>query len=494
MSSFNTKFLKNISKSDWIAYILFAYLLLIMTSYLFSYSVDLEGMEFSFLYHLQVLKKYGTVYTNPDVYPYFICFYPPLYSSFMHKFCSSMHVDVFTDLHRALVWGRLLSLLLLIVNVRLIIKITSLFNKNKTSFIQVALLLMLLFPMHYFSFRPDSLKVTFFIGFIFYFLRYHEQSNSRKDLIKALVAASISIFFKHDVVIYIYFFIGLHWFIFMKKESIIFTIALSFFTIAGLLFFTRLYGDHFIKNLFFYTVQYSSEISINLFIITLNLLKTFPFLIIAYLNFQSKIKSIKFLAICIFIFSLVSNLFLLRAGANLNYTYESIILLVISFFIYLSDKKPLQLKFIFLLLYLLVLNNKFCQPLYLKKENNDAAKKAYLENIESGKILKQLIGKDVVFFTNGKYIIFNGTLNIMYGYDLHLDRFTQVYLNMPIKSTMFRNSSTQQYDKSFKNGFVKYIVVEDNLIAKRQMPTYYPKYTLYQSVGNLLVYIFHTSL
>ena len=348
--------------------------------------------------------------------------------------------------------------------------------------------------MHFFSFRPDSFKVTFFSVFIFYFLRYHVQSKVRKDLLKALVAAIISIFFKHDVVIYIYLFIGLHWLFYMKKDTIIFAIGLSFITFSGFIFFTGLYGDHFIKNLFFYTVQYSSDIRINLFIITVNLLKTLPFLIVAFLNLKSTNRSIKFLAIAGFVFSLVSNLFLLRAGANLNYTYESILLLLIGFIIYISTKQPLQLKFILLLLLLFVLNNKVSQPLYLKEEQSEKTKKAYFENLESGKILKNLIGNDVVFFTNGKYIIFNGTLNIMYGYDLHLERFTQVYMNMPIKSTMFKNASTEEYDEKFRNGFVQYIVVENNPVAINQVKEYYTQYAFLQKAGNLLVYKYQRAL
>jgi hypothetical protein len=124
-------------------------------------------MEFSFLFHLQVLKKYGTVYTNPDSFPYFICFYPPFYAAFMQKFCSIMQVNIFTDMHRALVWGRLISLILLFVNVRFIIKITQLFIQKKTSFIQVSLLLLLLLPMHFFLSGQTVLKLFFLPDFYF---------------------------------------------------------------------------------------------------------------------------------------------------------------------------------------------------------------------------------------------------------------------------------------------------------------------------------------
>ena len=81
MSFLKSKFPANQSMYKWMEYVFFAFILLVFTSYIFSYSIDLEGMEFSFLFHLQVLKKYGTVYTNPDSFPYFICFYPPFYAS-----------------------------------------------------------------------------------------------------------------------------------------------------------------------------------------------------------------------------------------------------------------------------------------------------------------------------------------------------------------------------------------------------------------------------
>jgi hypothetical protein len=170
------------------------------------------------------------------------------------------------------------------------------------------------------------------------------------------------------------------------------------------------------------------------------------------------------------------------------------LVVAIGFIIYISTKQPLQFKFILLLLLLFVLNNKVSQPLYLKEECSEEAKKAYFENLESGKILKNLIGNDVVFFTNGKYIIFNGTLNIMYGYDLHLERFTQVYMNIPIKSTMFKNASTEEYDEKFRNGFVQYIVVENNPIAVNQIEEYYTQYAFLQKAGNLLVYKYNQAL
>jgi hypothetical protein len=145
MSFLKSRILNISFKYKWIEYLLFVYLFLVFLSYIFSYSIDLDGMEFSFLFHLQVLKKYGTVYTNPDSFPYFICFYPPFYAAFMQKFCSIMQVNIFTDMHRALVWGRLISLILLFVNVRFIIKITQLFiqkkNKLYTSFFIAAIVI-----------------------------------------------------------------------------------------------------------------------------------------------------------------------------------------------------------------------------------------------------------------------------------------------------------------------------------------------------------------
>jgi hypothetical protein len=82
----------------------------------------------------------------------------------------------------------------------------------------------------------------------------------------------------------------------------------------------------------------------------------------------------------------------------------------------------------------------------------------------------------------------------MYGYDLHLERFTQVYMNIPIKSTMFKNASTEEYDEKFRNGFVQYIVVENNPVAINQIKEYYTQYAFLQKAGNLLVYKYQQAL
>lgn len=488
MSIKDLKLFKNISIPDCIAYVLFAYFLLIILTYVFSYSMDLEGMEFSFLYHLQVLKKYGTVYTNPDSFPYFICFYPPFYASFMNKFCAAMQVNILTDLHRALIWGRLISFILLFVNTWFIKKTVSLLTENKARFIHIILLLMLLYPMHFFSFRPDSFKVTFFVIFLFFYLKFHHKNNYKRHFLIALAAAAVSVFFKHDVIIYIYLLISLHWLYFRRRSSIFFTGLLSLIIFSGFFLFTKIFGTHFLKNLFFYTIQYSSEIKINFIIIAFNLCKILPLVIIAYKNISSNDKLIKFIAVCSLVFAVISNLALLRAGANLNYTYEAVILLIINLAINTSKQVQKKYPFVLLCVYLLILNNKMLYPAYFKHESNEAARMQYLQNIKTSKKVQAIIGNDIVFFTNGKYIVYNGNTNLIYGYDLHLDRFTEVYMNIPVKSTLFTNTAGKEYDELFKNGFVRYLVIDNNDVSKKQIGQYYQNFSLFTPVDNLLIY------
>ena len=79
----------------------------------------------------------------------------------MNKICEIIQADVFTDIHRILVWGRTISLFLLFWNTWIIGKTAQLIAGKRAKFHYIVLLLILLLPMHFFSFRPDSLKVSF---------------------------------------------------------------------------------------------------------------------------------------------------------------------------------------------------------------------------------------------------------------------------------------------------------------------------------------------
>ena len=64
-----------------------------------------------------------------------------------------------------------------------------------------------------------------------------------------------------------------------------------------------------------------------------------PLLIITLLNIGSDNKHIKFAGLLSVSFFIISSIFLLRAGSNFNYTYESVILLIINLGIYLNEKQ-----------------------------------------------------------------------------------------------------------------------------------------------------------
>ena len=77
----------------------------------------------------------------------------------------------------------------------------------------------------------------------------------------------------------------------------------------------------------------------------------------------------------------------------------------------------------------------------------------------------------------------------IYGYDIHFDRFSDLYLPIKIKPK-FIFMDIQDYDQWFKNGSVKYIIIENVEKAKKQIPLYYNNYKLFKLIGHSIIYKF----
>lgn len=486
--------LKLLTYTDWACVLLILYILKIVFSYISSYSTDIQGIEFAFLHNIQLLKKNHPLYSNPDNYPFYLIFYPPLYTLFINRLTDAFKINPFVSIHELLVSMRVFSLIFTMLNGWIMLRILKLLSVRSTKKILLYLLFLLTLTLHIFAARPDSFKLFFFLLFLIKAIRYTFIKQKKSTLLAATIYAILCIYIKHDAIIYILSYWFIYFLYFKKKDAIIAVSLLFFFILWGLSICNSHFGADFFRNIFYYNIQYSSDIRVNLIFILINVIRFTPLLYITRLNLKSENSTYKFLASLTFIYFLFSNLTMLRPGANLNYTNESAVLLIINLGIYLHENaKNWKLKYEAVLIILLTLCCPYVKlnPDIFNKTKSAEEKTVYMSNLKNGDSLTQIIGTDTVFFTNPKYTIFNAKLNLLYGYDIHFDRYSELYFGVTIKPDIYSGKVSKEYDRYFTNGTVKYIVAEDVPKATAQMTKYYPLYLYYQKTGNLIVYKFN---
>lgn len=492
MKLFNKIKLSNYT--HWFYLLLILYVLKIVFLYIASYSTDIQGIEFAFLHNIQLIKKNQVLYSNPDQFPFNLIFYPPLYPYFIERLTEFFKINPFISIHELLVGMRVLSLILTLLSGWMILRILKLLSVYSTKRILLYLLFLLTLTLHIFAARPDSFKLFFFLLFLTKALRYTFTKQKKTTLFAATIYAVVCMYFKHDAVIYFISYWFIYFLYFNKKDAIIALSLLIFFTLLGLSICNSFFGADFFRNIFYYNIQYSSDIRINLVFILINIIRFTPLLYITKLNLKSENSNYKFLAALAFIYFLLSNLTMLRPGANLNYTNESAVLLIINLGIYLHENAiNWKLNYEAALIILLAICCPYVKlnPDILNKTKSAEEKTDYISNLKNGDSLSQIIGTDIVFFTNPKFSIFNTKLHLLYGYDIHLDRFSELYFDIILKPDIYSTEISKRYDRYFKNGSVMYVVAEDTPKARNQMVRYYPQYVYYKKSGNMIVYKFN---
>jgi len=492
MTTFGRKIImsvKQINFFEWLLLLFLSYFILLLVSYVYAYSTDNGGIEFGFLFHVQYAERFKNIYSNPEKYPYFFFLYPPLYPYMQMLLLKFLKVDVFTELHKALVVGRSISLVLFFVDVYIITVIIRLYNRAQKH-LYTALLLLMLLPAHFFTFRPDSIKTTLFLAALYFFLRYDFKLHEKKYLIIGCAAAYTGTFFKHDVAIYVALYFVLFTILFRSKQHLIILTVFTVLIIAGFLMIELIPGTYVFDNLFHYNLQYTTDITLNLLGISFNLLRLLPLLVIAAINAPKEDTFARFTGILGILYTVFSSVAMLRAGADLNYTYESVTLLVINFGICIPNINTLKSKVAFsvLLCYLLLYNHHLTDSSIFKNETKKEQLLAYNRKLQVGIEVHKITGNDVLFLTNGSMMIFHSKCNLMHGYDFHMERFTQLYLHRDIKSKIIQSASVAQYDSLYTNGFVKYILVENVPDAIGQVGKFYKNYYIYRQIDNYLLY------
>lgn len=481
---------------------LLLFLLFIRVVYIFTYDPDLEGVEFAMLHLIQLITLKGHLYENPEKFPYLLIVHAPMYYFMMAGIMKICSINVIKDVHMMYIIGRTISFLLLFVNFYFLLKITSVLVDNFKYKIYLLLIFILFLPSHFYACRPDSIKTTFFILFLYNFILFIKSNKLSYNFI-ALFFLFLSILCKQDVLVYGVLIYGIY---FLLERKIIYMISLVIliFILSFCVYFHYLYsGINLVKVLFFYNLQYTSDLTINLILISCHLLRASPLFIFTLINFKSKNKLTFSLSVLSTCFIGASTLLMFRTGSNINYTYESVILLLLNVVLFLNEEHPQLNKYlkystlnnfvVCMYVFFLFSFNQFLyyKTFFLSKEELKY-KNEFISSEQTSIKIKRIIGKNVLFIPDMKYYIFYPDANMIYGSDWHYDRYCEIALNLHIKPEFLQNDIVSKYDEQFTNGEVKYILVENNAKSARHMLRYYPNYNLFQQIDNFILYKYNS--
>ena len=268
------------------------------------------------------------------------------------------------------------------------------------------------------------------------------------------------------------------------------TLAIALFGTGYLLYISA--GIDLYKELFVYNIQYDQDFSININTIIIYLLRVLPLLYLAYKNLSSENKLVQTLSCLSMAYTAGAAVSLMRMGSNFNYTYEASILLLLNGFIYFRGKvtkKNTYAVHIYIVFILISIANFYSFTINMQSEK--VFKINYFDNLRLAKEIKHILKNDVVFLPQMKYFIFYPGQKLIYGYDWHYDRYCELNLDIRLHPRFAKNDIVDKYDENYKNGNVKYILIEDNLKAKPHIEKYYPEYVLSRQIENFLLYQFN---
>lgn len=486
-----------------------AILLYIRLKLVFSYSLDLVGLEYYFIHIVQQLATGQAIYPNPEALPYANCLYTPVYFYIYRIAVSCLHINVFDDIYTLLVLGRILSIVFVTAQIVYLIKFARLFSKSRIIEIAAVAFYLLLITEMMFAVRPDSLKVFFFMVFVYHLLLYVGRIATLKDGIICVAAAAFAVYTKQDISVHISLCFITAILLFRNKKII--GLFSAFLVICCIAFFISIgfYGKYFFHNIVFFNIQSVTNLStsFNLFFISISIFRTIPFLLLTVLNGRILAKTNahakeKFIYIYAVLLYFLAHLSMLRAGSNFNYTFELIVLLILNFIVFCSiyKNKILERRITatvttaFFIFFYLVINGIIGNYSY-KSEKEKLKKEAYTQMLKSRKEIKETIGNTYAFFPNTQYSVFYIDKHIILGHDMHLDRFIKLYFtfdmpfNIDIK-TKLPYINTAVYDRNFTDGTITYVITDNTKKSAEHVAFYYPAYKYYKTIDNMILYKF----
>ena len=480
--------------------------LLIRMRLSFSYSFDNDGLEYYFVHVMQRIMLHKPIYPNPESFPFENCLCTPIYPYLCSIIIGFFKLDAITNLYKTYVLIRLFSYVLVLAQLYYLIKLIKFFTASKFHQVLITALFLFLITGHIFCIRPDALKLLFFSVFLYHLINYFFFKQKTRDAFIAVCSAVLAVYTKQDITIHIFLCFGILLFLADKRKVLILAVSFGFICFICFILCFLIFGKYVFSNLVLFNLQSVTEIlkSYNIYFIIFSIIRTFPLLILVILNLktlkkETDLKSASgFIVLCSLVFYIYSHLSILRAAANLNYTYELLIFLVLNIALFLKlhtnkINQKLSLSVIILAGYiaLLAVSNAIIQNYSMYEVKEQQFKKEYFASVKESKTIKELIGKEAVFLPNSKYMIFYADANMVTGHDMHIDRFIILYasIHIYIKSKL-TVINTDGYDSNFTNGTIKYIVIPKDSKSRKHVADFYPKYKAYSNTDNFLVYQF----
>lgn len=463
---------------------------------IFSYNLDLDGAEFTFVHYLQQLLSGNPLYLNPESHPYSAVIYAPANLYLAYYTSRLFHLDYIHDIHTLYILGRSISFVFVLLCIYYVWQFSKRYAEDKNTQIISVCLFLLLLTGHAYAFRPDSMKIAFFIGFMYYYISYFYFDKNKKNAFLFLLFTLLSVLSKQDVVIYVML---IHFanFCVQRTIEIVLFCLLSAASIAILfLLLHLLFGPYCLVSLFDFNLQVISNVtkSYNLIVVICNAIRLFPlYLILIYLLIHAKQTKdaalLTMLCIAGLLSAFLSSFFLFRPGSFLNYTYEhiSIILFAIVFFITNVKNKPkysnLYIGYGIVLLFCGLIVKSYLVS--LKNENGFKARYFELEKLRKD-VLPYLNNNEAVFPANIELCLFIADKNVVYGHEYHLDR--ALYANFGLTATSrLLHIDSKPYDDKFKNGEIPYLLYINKETTNTVVAEYYPNYREFQKPGNYIL-------
>ena len=267
---------------------LIALLLYIRLLFVFSYSIDIDGLEYYFVHLVQELLSGKPMYSNPQEFPYSINLYTPVYFYLFGILTRLSNLNIYNDLHQILVLGRLLSLSIIFIQLIYLIKLIRKFSKSNFISILVITLYLLFISGHIYAVRPDALKILFFIMFVFYLTEYLFFSNKLQTAVLCIGIAIFDVYTKQDIAIYITLCFFIAFYILRSKRVVwLFTVFIIGCLLVWLAMWLK-YGNYIFQNLILFNIQSVVGLlhSYNIIFILFSFFRTLPLFVFAYLNYK----------------------------------------------------------------------------------------------------------------------------------------------------------------------------------------------------------------
>ncbi|MEZ5026221.1 MAG: hypothetical protein R2739_06540 [Chitinophagales bacterium] len=481
------------TKTMLFLWLLIALFFLFQLQLMFSFSLDIDGLEFYFIRLTQRIFMHQPLYPNPEILPFDNCLYTPIYPYLLKFIYSFFNVDFTNDIYKMYVVGRFFSFVFVLVQLYYFIKLIRLFTSSNQLLLIVVCLYLYLLSGHIFAIRPDSLRLLFFTVFLYSLIRYLYFNSSIKYFTYSLFAAVLAVFSKQDIMVHIGVALLLCLFLASEKRKYVLLFGV-YFGLICLVFLLLLYlsfGKYIISNLFYMNLQKTTDLfkSINVYFALYSIIRATPFLFFIYYNYKA-IKKVHenrkvylfFIFYGIFLF-VYAHLSMLRVGANLNYTYELIIIMLLQFILFTqlykteieNKNKLFKTGTLAYLILCVAINMLVFRQRNLNKDYIKMNRFEYFSMLMDRSLIQSKVKDGYVFFPNPKYAVMFAKDKIITTNEMHLGRFIRLYTPFYAASKL-TGINTQIFDNAFLSGQIKYILIKDDEKSKQFVKEYYPAY------------------